>query len=202
MHPEVFFFLVGEAVNPVCGIEVVGSTQAWINNFVGVADAVVVTLVGEVVASHVGELFGLHVHCNVLLSHEVVEAVVGFFEEPVLVAAFANRTNIHNFFVTLDDVVFFVVEECVHLGVPIFLGGESGFAFLGVAWIFVVGCGVVLAVRILAEEEVEMALNVVLSSFFGDLASHGFVTLPVFGFGFDEIEFFHCEDWVVALSCV
>ena len=95
-------------------------------------------------------------------------------------------------------VVLLVVEEGVHLSVPILsLSVAWGAAHGALARILVVGVLVVVGVRILLEEEVEMTLDVVLSGFLGKGASLGFVAQPVGCFGLDEVELFHREDGVV-----
>ena len=112
LHPKVFLLLIGQAINPVGCIQVVGASEIRINYLVGVAYTVVVAAIREVIATHVGKLLGLEIHGYVFLSHEVVEGEIGFLEEPMLVAALAYGAHIHYFLVFLDDVVFFVVEEC------------------------------------------------------------------------------------------
>ena len=154
------------------------------------------------VATHVGELLGLHVHGDVLLCHQVVERVFVLIEEPVLVSALGYGAYVHLLLATaVEHAILLVVEESRNLCVPHFLSRVLGGAYREACQL---GGLAVLALTgvfnaIVLGEGCAVALNVVLSSLLGELASAGLVALPVFSLSLDEIKLLHGEDGVVAV---
>ena len=86
-----------------------------------------------------------------------------------------------------------VLEECGHDAVEAVLGGVAGGALVANAGIFAL---------VVHQEAVEVALNVHLSGFLGQLARHGLVAKPVLCLGLDEVELFHREQrYVATVGC-